>query len=215
MYLKLEQRFSENNLIRELWSTMAHDVSQQIRSLDALPQSFWNQLKKDPEGLSVEAAGSAPQQPADRDEALSLRLCFEQVLRLEEPTILKIYVPLIRRLRENLTAPALDFYIMVKAHIARITRVTQSFSGDPVLIQRSNSLLQAFEKEVQEPPIELNIPHKAKTHAVQVQPHDEPAKKAKKAVAKPHPLGQRNKVLRARTKPLVKKVGIQRRRARR
>ncbi len=47
LYLKLEHRFSENGLIRELWSAMANDVSQQIRSLNALPPSFWNQLKKD------------------------------------------------------------------------------------------------------------------------------------------------------------------------
>ena len=44
LYLKLEHRFSENVLIRELWSAMGHDVSQQIQSLNALPQSFWNQL---------------------------------------------------------------------------------------------------------------------------------------------------------------------------
>jgi len=215
LYLKLEQRFSENQLIRELWSTMAHDVSQQIQSLDALPQSFWNQLKKDAEALSVEAAESARQQTVDIDETLSLRLCLEQALRIEEPTILKVYVPLIRRLRENLTAPALDFYIMVKAHLTRIARVTQSYSGDPVIIQRSNSLLQVFEKEVQEPHIEVRIPRKTNSRAAQAQPHREPAKKARKAAAKPHPLAKRGKALRSRTKPIVKKVGIQRRRARR
>lgn len=215
LYLKLEQRFSENNLIREMWNAMANDISQQIQSLDALPQSFWNQLKKDPDSVSIEAVESAPQQSVNIDETLSLRLCLDQALRIEEPTILKIYVPLIRRLRENLTAPALDFYIMVKAHLARITRVTQSFSGDPVLIQRSNSLLQVFEKEVQEPHIEVRVPHRAKTPMVQAQPHKEPAKKAKKAAAKSHPLVKRSKALLTRTKPLVKKVGIQRRRARR
>ena len=46
LYLKLEHRFSENELIRELWSGMANDVSQQIRSLNALPPSFWSQLRE-------------------------------------------------------------------------------------------------------------------------------------------------------------------------
>ncbi len=215
LYLSLEQRFSENQLVRDLWAAMAHDVSQQIHSLDALPQSFWNQLKKEPDALLMAAAQSARHQIVDAEGDLSLRLCLEQALQLEEPAILKIYVPLIRKLRENLTAPALDFYIVVKAHLARITRVTQSFAGDPVIIQRSNALLQTFEKEVQEQHAEARVPHKAKAHATPVQHHEEPAKKTKKTAAKSHPLAKRNKALHTRTKPVVKKVAIQRRRARR
>ena len=216
MYLNLEQRFSENHIIRELWSAMAHDVSQQIHSLDALPQSFWIQLKKDPDGLSTEDAAAARHQSIDNEGDQSLRSCFDRALRLEEPTILKVYVPLIRRLRENLTTPALDFYIMVKAHLARIARVTESFSGDPVITQRSHSLLQKFEKEVQEPHVEVRVPEHHKTHAAIKPQQREPAKKTPKVAArKTHPLAKRNKVLRSRTKPLVKKVGLQRRRARR
>ena len=155
LYLKLEHRFSENGLIRELWSAMANDVSQQIRSLNALPPSFWNQLKKDQNLPLIAAAEGASHQSIENEEDLSLMGCFSRALCLEEPTILKVYVPLIRRLRENSTAPALDFYIVVKAHLARITRVTESYSGDPAVIQRANSLLQAFEKEVQEPSIKI------------------------------------------------------------
>jgi hypothetical protein len=215
LYLKLEQRFSENQLIRELWGAMAHDISQQIRSLNALPQSFWNQLKKDQDGISIEAAESIREQNIDIKEDQSLGLCFDHALRLEEPTILKVYVPVIRLLRENLTAPSLDFYIVVKAHLARITRMIESYSGDPVVIQRSNSLLQTFEKEVQEPRIEVRGSEAHKAPAGQTTQRKEPMKKSRKAVGKAHPLAKRTKILHSRTKPLVKKVGLQRRRARR
>ena len=47
LYLKLEHRFSENGLIRELWSGMANDVWLQIRSLSALPPSFWNHSRSE------------------------------------------------------------------------------------------------------------------------------------------------------------------------
>ena len=215
LYLKLEQRFNENQLIREMWNAMAHDISQHIESLNALPQSFWNQLKKDQDGLSIEAAESVQHQSIDIEGDQSLKGCFDQALLLEEPTILRVYVPLIRRLRENLTAPALDFYIMVKAHLARITRVTESFSGSPVVIQKSNSLLQTFEKEVQEHHIEARKPEKKKkSHPTQAAQRKEPAKKSRKAQAKDRPLAKRAKILHSRSKPLLKKVSLQRRRAR-
>jgi|WetSurMetagenome_2_1015567.scaffolds.fasta_scaffold228833_1 hypothetical protein len=215
LYLELEQHFSENTLIRELWNTMAHDVSQQIRSLDMLPQSFWTQLKKEPNAPAADAVAGSRQQSVDIEGDISLRLCLDRVLLLEEPVIVKIYAPLIRRLRENLTEPALDFYIMVKAHLARITRVTQSFSGDPVLIQRANSLLQAFEKEVQEHHAELRLPKLPKPQAVQPPAAKEAAKKSKKAPAKSRPLAKHAEALRGRTKTLVKKVSLPKRRARR
>ncbi len=215
LYLKLEERFSENHLIRELWGAMAHDVSQQILSLNALPQSFWNQLKKDKVGLSIETIEGLRQQSVAIEGDISLSSSFEHALRLEEPAILKVYAPLIRRLRENLTTPALEFYIMVKAHLARISRVTESFAGDPVLLQRSQQLLQAFEKEIQEPHIEIKISAKKKPQAKHAAPGKEPVKKPQKAVRKAQPLAKRTKILHRRAKPLVKKVSIQRRRARR
>ena len=215
LYLKSEHRFSENLLIRELWSTMAHDVSLQISSMNALPNSFWSQLKQDGDGLSAAFADNIRHQHFENEEDASLRNCFERALQFEEPTILKIYVPLIRKLRENLTAPALDFYIMVKAHLARIVRVTESYSGDPVIIQRANLLLQNFEKEVQEPAhIVVMEPAKKKGHAAHPIENKKPAKIIPKPVKRTGAL-QKRTILHTRPKRLVKKVSLPRRRARR
>jgi hypothetical protein len=215
MYLKLEHRFSENGLIRELWSAMANDITQQIRSLNALPQSFWNQLKKEQNLPLIAAAEGAFRQSIENEEDQSLRGCFSRALCLEEPAILKVYAPLIRMLRENSTAPALDFYITVKAHLARITRVTQSFSGDPADIQRANSLLQAFEKEVQEPRIEFARLKTKKASAKNAVRRKEPAQKQRKTLVKARPIAKPAKIPHRHPKPLVKKASIARRRARR
>jgi hypothetical protein len=160
LYLKLQQRFKENVLIRELWSAMANDLSQQKNSLKALPPSFWNQLQREHIELLQAVVPYARLQVTDNTSDMPLKGCIEGALQFEEPTILKIYIPIIRSLRENLTNPALEFYIMVKAHLARIARMTASFSGDPVIIQRSSLLLQSFEREIQEPPVEAIIPQK-------------------------------------------------------
>lgn len=218
LYLKLEQRFKENSLIHELWGAMAHDVSQQVGSLNALPRSFWNQLKKNRDGL-VEAIHSARKgQIIDKKEDMSLKSGFERTLEVEESTILKIYVPIIRSLRENWTDQALDFYIRVKAHLARIMRSTEAFSGDPIVVQRANALLQNFEKEVQEPHIPINSPIKK----MQASPPRKAkagiaaAKRPRKAQKLARPLIiKRAKIRPGRAKPLIEKVGLRRRRAHR
>jgi hypothetical protein len=46
LYLKLERRFKENELIRELWSAMANDISQQKISLKALLPHFGISFRK-------------------------------------------------------------------------------------------------------------------------------------------------------------------------
>jgi hypothetical protein len=208
LYLKLEHRFKENQLIRDLWSAMAHDVAQQISSLRVLPSSFWSQLTKDPDGQFEAALETAHQQLAEKTEDLSLKSCFELTLCLEERTILKIYVPIIRSLRQNWINPALDFYIVVKGHLARIVRVTESFSGDPIAIQRSNLLLQSFEKEVQAPRAGIYRTAKATKEK-------KPREKPQKALKHARPLAKRATIHRNRAKPLVKKVDLQRRRAHR
>src|SRR5512135_2781708 len=86
LYLNLENRFSENPLIRELWTTMARDVSEQIQSLSKLPSSFWNQPKKEQDLALLAAAESAIGQGTENEEDQSLKGCFSSALCLEEPT---------------------------------------------------------------------------------------------------------------------------------
>jgi hypothetical protein len=220
LYNELQQRFSENQIVRDLWSAMAQDITQQKYSISALPHSFWTQLKDEQDKFHKEIS-AARHQVIDKKEDLSLVNCFEHAFLYEEPATLKVYVPIIRRLRENWTDRSLDFYIMVKAHLARITRVTQSFAGDPRIIQRSHMLLQQFEKEVQEQHVVLeHRPPKARPiQDLQVQVTEKPAAKPqpqKKAPAKKKPsLPKHADKHHGRAKPLVEKIGIQRRRAHR
>ncbi len=212
LYHELQTRFIENRIISELWSAMAHDISQQIKSLNALPSSFWNHLKNEFDRLTEAINSSSPSHDSQKISDRSLRGCFELSLHIEEPIILKVYVPIIRSLRKNQANQSLDFYIMVKAHLARISRVTQAFSGDPIIIQRSNLLLQNFEKEVQEP--QTTIVHEKKKSGIQgSQPKPKPSRKVVKHIARP--LAKRSLSRTARTKPLVDKVELHRRRARR
>jgi hypothetical protein len=220
MYHNIQQRFVENRLISELWSAMAHDVTQQINSLNALPSSFWNRLKNEMNG-PADALGSSSQiQVSEKSSDHSLRSGIELFLQFEEPIILKAYVPIIRGLRENQGNQSLDFYILVKAHLARITRAIQAFAGDPLIIQRSNLLLQRFEKEVQEP--HQAVP--ATTVATAKTAHPSAASRAKhetkpsRRVAKhsvSRPLSKRSLKRPNRAKPLVDKVEMHSRRARR
>jgi hypothetical protein len=154
-YLKLEQRFRGNKLISQLWGQMAQDVSRQIVNLHDLPKSFWTHLKKDQRTLPKTIKTEVTPQNIENTSELSLSECIESAIRSEEAIILKIYVPIIRNLRKDWTGQALDFYIMVKAHTVRIKRVAEAFSGDPVVLQHSSLLFQSFEKEIQEPEVEV------------------------------------------------------------
>jgi hypothetical protein len=223
LYLKFEQRFNENALIRELWNGMAHDVLQQMASLKSFPSSFWVQLSKDQDGRMEVDVQNAKLQIVEKPEDLPLKQCFETVLHFEPPTILRIYVPIIRSLRKNWTNTALDFYIMVKAHLARITRVMESFSGDPLAIQRSNLLQQSFEKEVQTPQ-QIVKPAEKEIKKRVIQATHEPEEKPKSASKKPTPQKPSSKLAdgpakhaknhHSRTKPLAKNLGLQRRSSR-
>ena len=157
MYQKLADRFEENSIIQALWRDMSEDVSLQIQGLRALPSSFWNQLKKSPD-IHLEAAVREYRPAAASMETVSLRESFELVLQSAEPVLLKIYARIVRLLRGTpVTHQSLDFYILVKAHVARIVRGIESFAGDPVLIRRAQLLLYELEKEVQKPEPEVKV----------------------------------------------------------
>lgn len=147
-YSQLRQRFEGNSLISTLWALMDHDLQAQVESLKKLPPSFWQSLKKQEKELARAAEGILHQDAGDKTGSLSL--CLAQTLALEEPIILKVYAPIIRRLRTEWTDLALDFYVMVRAHITRLAQSVQLYSGDPALSLRCEVLLHGFEREVQD-----------------------------------------------------------------
>ncbi len=153
-YLKLAQFFEENPLIRETWAAMAQDVEIQAASLEGLQPRFWKMLKSEEESLLATIRQEIPIKAIDKIEDRSLHSGFIHCLDFEEPLILRAYVPLIRLLRTEWSNRALDFYITVKSHVARISRMIQPFSIDPALIQRAQNLQQRFEFEVQSPPVQ-------------------------------------------------------------
>jgi len=204
VYVKLEQRFNENKLISDLWSQMGQDVSQQIQSLHDLPKSFWSRLKKDQAELIGTIKTEIKPQSFEINKDLSLSDCIEKAILSEEVIILKIYVPLIRNLRKNWTGQALDFYIMVKAHIVRIKRVAEAYSGDPIVMQHAALLFRTFEHEIQEPDAEVieKIRAARKRRTVKVKKLVKPKVKA---TAKPKTKAKKKLKAEAKAKPKAKK----------
>lgn len=204
-------------MVRTLWASMGHDLQAQVESLKKLPPSFWQALKSQEKDLSRAAAMLCPH---SNEISGSLQSCLSKTLDLEEPIILTLYAPLIRRLRSEWNEHALDFFVMVKAHISRLTQSIQMFSGDPALILRCTGLLQNFEKEVQEQPAVEDIKsakrsNKASKKPVQARKKATAAKqqKIKTSAGKNRALALAR--IAKRSKPLVQKIEISRRRARR
>ncbi len=213
-YSLLQQHFEGNYLISGMWAAMGHDLQMQAESLKKLPPSFWQSLANQEREL-VHAAEILPPPNADK-HAGSLRLCLARTIEIEEPIILKIYAPLTRRLRLAWTELALDFYVMVKAHISRVAQSVQLFSGDPDLGQRCALLLQSFEREVQEQPEIAKAPSGRRPKKVVPVKGSakKPGSRQVRAEVKKEPVPARVKIAK-RTKHLVQKIKLAPRRARR
>jgi hypothetical protein len=216
IYSQLQQHFEGNYLVSSLWAAMDHDLQAQVESLKKLPPSFWQSLKNQEKALAREAELVSP---VSADWlAGSLRSCLARTIDLEEPIILKVYAPLIRRLRSEWTGHALDFYVMVKVHIARVARSIQLFSGDPALSLRCAVLLHSFEKEVQEPPEVQVVPPKKKKGVKKSVPTKSRTKRAAvrraPAPAKKRPIPTLEKI-KKHAKPMVRKIKLAPRRVRR
>ncbi len=208
-YTRCADQFGENQPIHEAWMAMARDLEQQEESLKRMPSLFWRQLKEKERGIvqAIHAVLKASAAGSPRNGSLHRR--FAEALDFEEPVTLEVCAPLIRLLRIGGNDHSLEFYILVKAHVARILRLVQPFSGDPSLIQRAQNLLEGFEREVQRPRVEVASPVRRKASPTKKQ-----AVKAKaKSRARTKPASARP--VRKRRKPLVKPVKMSRRRARR
>jgi hypothetical protein len=211
-YSHLQQRFEGNSLVRTMWAAMGNDLQSQVESLKKLPQSFWQSLKNQEKELAHAAELALPDHA---NKAGSLQICLAQTLDLEEPIILKVYAPLIRSLRNQWTELALDFFVMVRAHIARVAHSVQLFSGDPELSLRCAILLQSFEREVQEPAAEEVARKKQPARKSLAKPGAKVVKGGNvKKPAKKTPVRTLTRIAKL-SKPLVQKIEIARRRARR
>ena len=223
-YLELAKHFDQNALIRDTWIKMAEDFQNQASSLKELRPLFWRELHTAEKTLftvTKETDDLLRTQLSTLPLEWSLQVCFTRTLGFEEPIIIKVYGPLLHRLRKAGTDHALDFYIMVNAHVTRLTRLIQSFSGDPVLIERCSALLHGFEKAAHGPPPEpvtlTKTRHKkadarhAPVPSVKMAPKTLSGSRKKSA----RPLSKRSKVVSKRRKSLVKNLDLRRRRVRR
>lgn len=225
-YLQLSERFSGNPLIRDSLSAMAQDLSHHAESLHTLRPKFWKLLRSEEKTLcrAVEEV-ALDWRAKDNHEAGSLHHCFTHIIALEEPITLKLYSPLIYRLRTEWTDTALDFYVIVRAHLTRLARLMRSFSGDPALVQRCNDLIERFEREAHGPEPQVVKPARKPLKAVR---SSRASRKTAGAARKPAasrrrlPLKKASRVATGRpkpqpkrAKPLLKGIKIARRRARR
>lgn len=214
-YLQLQQRFAVNGLVSEMWGSMGQDLLAQAEGIKKLPSAFWLSLQKREAELSRAAESVCTRFSAENDGTLTA--CLSRTFDLEEPIILSIYAPLIRRLRTDWTEVALDLYVLLRARIVKLARLIETYAGDPALCQRCAVLLVNLDKEVQEPR-EVALSRKGKTSRKSAGPVKRPVKavieRSKLDAAEKSPARQCDRIAK-RAKPLVKKIGITRRRARR
>lgn len=209
LYLQMAEFFTENAVVRAGWTELARDLEHQADTLRTLPAAFWNQLRADE--VAIKAAVERCATGARNCTTHSLSGCFAQALAFEEPLILNTYVPLIRILRTgSLTSHGLDFYILVKAHVARLVRMIEPFSSDPAVLQRAHSLLEQFEREVQQPAVDATAVQQVKAPKNRKRVRPAAAEQSKQI----HTRAPRPKNISA-AKRLVKKLGLPRRQAQR
>lgn len=223
LYLQFAERFSENNLIRDAWTEMARDLEHQTASMREIRPDFWKELKKDEKALlsaTKEVAASLDKTRRASPAEGFLHYSFVNSIEFEELLTLKIYAPLLYRLKSQWTNRALSFYVTVNAHITRLVRLVQQFSGDPILIQRSASLQERFEREAQGPaPEPVSVVKKRSMGSIRVKQESrrvpslrKPKIPIKIAARRSPSLAKRSKRRVKQSKPMIK--GIARRRAR-
>jgi len=220
-YQKRANCFNHNQIVKDAWLRLAEDMARQASSLKSLPSAFWKEIQLEQEDLVTGIAKGFPTKGNSRPcETVPLQESIGQSLLLEEPVVLKVYAPLVRKLRSTWSNRNLDFYVIVKAHVTGLIRLVQTYCGDPALIQRATSLLENFEREAQEP--EFVAPRKdaRKTKARKrgtvpaARPKPRTARKPSRKTSRRH-LASRSRSVTKRAKPLVRKIRLSSRRARR
>ncbi|NWG14177.1 MAG: hypothetical protein HXY20_11650 [Acidobacteria bacterium] len=212
-YREKAQQFDHNPVIREAWSLLAQDMDLQTSGLKGLPASFWREIQVlHPELMNEVRSCLASVPGKNKDGAASLQDVLNRSLSCEEPIILRVFVPVIRKLRASGTGHALDFYVIVKAHVTHLNELVRAYCGDPLSIQRAGALLESFEKEVQRPEIvQAEAPRKSSRSA---RGAGRPRRKATTRPLKPSRKRAATRI-RSISKPMMRKIRLTSRRVRR
>ncbi len=213
-YRERARLFDHNPVIRDAWTLLAQDMEQQATGLRGLSASFWREIQALHPGLMDEIRACLASAPRKKDNGtISLQDTLNRALSCEEPIILRVFVPVIRKLRVSWTGRALDFYVIVKAHVTHLDRLVRSYCGDPASHQRAATLLESFEKEVQRPEV---------VRTERTRRSSRSARNVRKSSKKPRirslqPSRRKSGARRVRSvsKPVMRKVSLGRRRARR
>lgn len=219
-YKKRADCFSHNQIVRDVWLRLAEDMDTQASSLKKLSPAFWREFQPYQDDLIQNVPKGFPIKGNSRPcETVPLQESIGQSLLLEEPVVLRIYAPLVRKMRSAWSNRNLDFYVIVKSHVTGLMRLVQTYCGDPALIQRAVSLLENFEREAQEPEFVVveKVARKGRTRKravvsaaarTQQRTARKPSRKAPR-----RPLASRPRPVPKRAKPLVRKIRISPRRA--
>ncbi len=221
-YKKRADCFSQNQIVRDAWLRLAEDMDRQAASLKNLPPVFWREIETSQRDLIENIAAGFPIKGNARPcDAVPLEESIGRSLSLDEPVVLRIYAPLIRQLRTAWTNRAIDFYVIVKSHVTGLMRLVQTYCGNPALIQQATSLLDNFEKDAQEPEFVVISKVVRNRQSRKRAGGDRGPRPKAKAARKPsrktpsRPLASRARSVAKTAKPLVRKIRISPRRARR
>jgi hypothetical protein len=218
-YLNAAEKFTANPLIRDKWLAIAGGLDVQGAVLKNLSPSFWKFLNEDEAGSILEAAKQAValKGPSDSGQ-VTLHEYLTRTLDLEEPTVTRVYAPIVRDLRANWTARAMDLYVMVRSHLTQLTRLIEPFCGDPSLCRRCSSLADRFDQEIQRSKVvEKEKPGSSSAKTGKAATKSRPAARTKrpgKSARVTSSRGRRPQRLVKHSKPLVRKMKIARRGAR-
>ncbi len=213
-YQERAKLFDHNPVIREAWVLLAQDMDQQAAGLRGLSTPFWKEIQALHPDLIHEVRACLASTPRKKtDGSVSLQDALNRALSCEEPVILRVFVPVIRKLRASWTGRALDFYVIVKAHVTHLNRLVRTYCGDPVSHRRAATLLESFEKDVQRPEVVKTAKARKSSRSARS------TRKSKKTlkIRSLRPSRRKPSVTRVRSvsKPVVRKVSLGRRRARR
>jgi len=210
-YKERARLFEHNPVIRDAWLQFSQDMEQQVAGLRELPPAFWREVEPLEKSLAESVRACLDLLPKrNNNEVPSLQSAMCQTLSCAEPVILHVFAPLIRKLRTSWSNRSLGFYVIVKAHVTHVNRLIETYCGDPILIQKAANLMEAFEREAQEPEI---VPVQKARRIASSSPKARKSAKVRTKRSAGALKTARASLSRPAAKPVVRKMTLARRRA--